>query len=643
MKSKDPFLRPLVWVAAVDLGLAVSVFWPWTQTYEFAEPGSMAALMTLRAVVWIVHLRALLGPVRAWQRQTDQGELDDETVLAADNALQRLTTHFVGALALGWVLAQAFSALLSSGSQITAAQQATAVLSGSSVVLALPALVIPALRNALFDVQAAVARDVVERSLRAPRTRRPLAGGLVLMFVSLASAAVIGLGGMVSWTRVEGQRALSLAEQQRLAELDASRIAGGLDRTATSDLLALDDLPAPLRELASDEPVVAYDTDTGQVMAAAPLGDGRWVLSTESFEDDSWRNAIELLITCVLAMVPALLAAVTLARVVTIPLRQLDEATRQIARTGALRTRGRVGALQNDEVGDVAANFNHMLDVFEELAEAVDKVAKGDLRVELERPGDLQDGFRAMLANLDEAVVQIRSTALEVGTAATSIQARVQELEDASGRQATSLREVGATVSSLAHSAESITNTARGVLEDAEQTRTNTDAMVQRITEFSSQAAGVAELLDQIGEIAQRSDLLALNGSLEAVRAGDAGRGFALVAAEMRRLAERVTGTVTDVSEQLAGIRVAGASTEAATERSRELAENTAKAARKISQETRRQGRSTELLVEAVHGVVESAATASTATTQTRAQAEGLRAHADSLERLTRSFELRGG
>lgn len=113
-----------------------------------------------------------------------------------------------------------------------------------------------------------------------------------------------------------------------------------------------------------------------------------------------------------------------------------------------------------------------------------------------------------------------------------------------------------------------------------------------------------------------------------------AGRGFALVAAEMRRLAERVTGTVNDVHE------AATASTVVATQESRELAQSTAEAARQISAVTLRQSKDTEQASIDVHSVAEMVAAAASATTETRAAAEGLRRQAAELERLIGQFEL---
>src|SRR5690606_16131120 len=96
------------------------------------------------------------------------------------------------------------------------------------------------------------------------------------------------------------------------------------------------------------------------------------------------------------------------------------------------------------------------------------------------------------------------------------------------------------------------------VLGDAEQAVATTDDTAAQITALRRHTASIGELLQTIGEIANRSDLLALNGSLEATRAGEAGRGFSLVATEMRRLAERVTGTVEDVRGRVEQIEVSG-------------------------------------------------------------------------------------
>ena len=147
-------------------------------------------------------------------------------------------------------------------------------------------------------------------------------------------------------------------------------------------------------------------------------------------------------------------------------------------------------------------------------------------------------------------------------------------------------------------------------------------------------------LLDEIREIAARSDLLALNGALEATRAGEAGRGFELVATEMRRLAERVTGTVTDVAARVESIEAAGVGTVASTDSSRELAQLTASAASSISTETTRQSDDSARVSRSVDELGRMFAETSELVAQTRSAAAGLGAYATRLEGLTRGFTL---
>lgn len=653
MKPRDPFYRPLLWIAAVDVAITVPIDIAWALEYRVAAPLPVLVLTLLRMLSWVLVLAYLLEPARAWQRCLADGREDDALLVAADLSMQHTPRRFILAYGLGWVLMMSLSALLSTSVHASAAAETAAFLNGCSVLLALPALLIPVFRGALLEHQTALCEALLERSLRPTRPRIRLVKGMVVVFLSLMAAAMIGVTGAAVWFRAEGRAEHALVEQQRIAELEAQRIALLGDHEATQVLLTTAELPMALREHADAEPDaldesppaqsrVALDLDSGQVLAAAPIGDGRWVLRSSPHEDDSWLFGIALSLAMLLCILPGIVAGTALDHALTGPLAQLERTARQVAQQGRLRRQSRVVTLFDDELGDVANSFNEMLDVLEELAGAAATVAEGDLRVVLERPGDLQDAFRAMLAKLDEMVEQIRMTAIEVAAASAEIHAATQEQELAVERESASVEQVSNSVVSLATSAESITVAARDVLANAEQTRTTTEGMAVRIGELRAQAEGIDELLELIREVANRSDLLALNGSLEAVRAGEAGRGFELVAAEMRRLAERVTAAAADVAKQVAGIAAASASTDVATAQSRELAESTAAAARRIFDETQRQSDATEQLASAVEQVAEIVIATSQATSHTRSTAAGLRIHAMQLERLTRQFKLRG-
>jgi methyl-accepting chemotaxis protein len=635
------FYRPLSWIAAIDVAIGVPIGIGWAIEYCVAAPAPVVVLTLLRMLSWMLVLHHVLAPARAWQQCIARGDRpDDALLLAADACLQQTPRRFIVAYGLGWAVMLLASALLSTSVHASAAAETAATLNSCAVLLALPAWLIPVFRGTLVDPQTAVAQALLERSLRPVRPRVQLVKGMVFVFLSLLASCMIGVSGTTVWFRAQGRAEHALVEQQRLAELQAQRIV--LLGESTQALLATTELPSLLREHEGDESRVAFDLDSGRVLAAASVGDGRWVLRSSSYDDDSWLFGVVLGIGMLLCIIPGIAAGSALDHALTRPLAQLERTARQVAQQGRLRRQSRVVTLFDDELGDVTRSFNEMLDVLEELAAAATTVAEGDLRIVLERPGDLQDAFRAMLAKLEEIVQQIRMTATEVAAASTQIHTATQAQEQAVERQSNSVQEVSDSVLSLASSAESITIAARDVLANAQQTRATTEGMAVRIGELRAQAEGIDELLELIREVANRSDLLALNGSLEAVRAGESGRGFELVAAEMRRLAERVTAAAADVAKQVAGIEAASASTNVATAESRMLAESTAAAAQRIFTETQRQSSATDQLASIIEHLAEIVVATSQATSHTRGTAAGLRIHAAQLERLTRQFKLPG-
>jgi methyl-accepting chemotaxis protein len=165
-----------------------------------------------------------------------------------------------------------------------------------------------------------------------------------------------------------------------------------------------------------------------------------------------------------------------------------------------------------------------------------------------------------------------------------------------------------------------------------------TASIASRIAELGTYTGRIAEVLDAIREIADRSDLLALNASIEATRAGEAGRPFGLVAAEMRRLAERVTGSVGDVRTLLADIRGSGAATTSATAEARKIAESTTESARQITRVTQQQSTATEQVLQSTRHIAAVVSESAAATQQSRASARILKDEADRLNTLVGRF-----
>ncbi len=334
------------------------------------------------------------------------------------------------------------------------------------------------------------------------------------------------------------------------------------------------------------------------------------------------------------------LCAIALGRSVSGPLQRLTASAREIVEEGKQSQMGTLPVPRSDEVGMLSERFNDLLDMMRDLSAAADAIASGNLRVTIERNGELPDAFRRMLESLQNMVSQIRETSVNLASAATEIFAASQEQEAAATSQSSAMEEISRTMDSLSESAAHVSDAVQGVLANAEKTLENTDDMVSRIGQLSAHAGRIAEILDIIKEIAERSDLLALNGSLEASRAGEGGQGFALVAGEMRRLAERVTASVSDIKTLVADIRDSGSTTVMATEESRRLAEGTTEAARQITFVSQQQRSGTEQVSQSVKNIADVVTQAVSATSQTRTSAEGLKTQADELAKLVKRFDL---
>ncbi len=333
------------------------------------------------------------------------------------------------------------------------------------------------------------------------------------------------------------------------------------------------------------------------------------------------------------------LCAVTLGRSVSGPLQRLTSSAREIVEQGKQSEMGALPVPRHDEVGVLSQRFNDLIDMMRDLSTAADAIARGDLGITIDRNGELPDAFRRMLDSLRAMVSEIRGASVDLGSAATEIFAATQEQEAAATSQSSAMEEISRTMDSLSESAAHVSDSVKGVFSNAERTLENTDDMVGRIGQLSAQAGRIAEILDVIRDIADRSDLLALNGSLEASRAGEGGQGFALVAAEMRRLAERVTASVQDIKQLVVDIRDAGSTTVMATEESKRLARETTEAARQITFVTQQQRSGTEQVSQSVKSIAEVVTQAVSATSQTRTSAEGLKRQADRLADLVKRFD----
>ena len=292
----------------------------------------------------------------------------------------------------------------------------------------------------------------------------------------------------------------------------------------------------------------------------------------------------------------------------------------------------------NSELGRAAASFRRTIRSLRELSASADRIAKGDLpRVDMKGP--FAAAFNTLISGQRAIVEQIGDASIQLASATAEIYAAAQEQQATAQQQSAGVEEASQTMQSLLQSAAHIAESARGVLTNAERTKETTDGMSKRFSELTGHTNRIAELLDVIREIADRSDLLALNASLEATRAGEAGRSFSLVATEMRRLAERVTASVQDVKVLVADVRAFASSTIMAIEEARRLAEGTTESARQITLVTQQQRTGTEQVSQSMRDITTALTQSVSAASQIRTSTEELKVQADRLAEIVAKME----
>ncbi len=244
------------------------------------------------------------------------------------------------------------------------------------------------------------------------------------------------------------------------------------------------------------------------------------------------------------------------------------------------------------------------------LMESTQRVAAGELRQQIREEGfeevrSLARAFNAMRGNLRTILRQIQETGGSVSAFSSNIMTMIQEQATSASEQATSVAEVTATVEELsrtsmqiAQNAESVKNAASRSVEVAQRGKTLGDEGVEamiRIKERVVDIAGktlfleeksheIGKVMEIIKEIAGEIHLLALNAAIESVAAGEHGRRFAVVASEVRRLAEKTRESTEMIRGIIGEIQAATNSSVEATEQGTEEVEHWRETIRKASE-----------------------------------------------------------
>ncbi|MEL7639961.1 MAG: nitrate- and nitrite sensing domain-containing protein [Solidesulfovibrio sp.] len=180
-----------------------------------------------------------------------------------------------------------------------------------------------------------------------------------------------------------------------------------------------------------------------------------------------------------------------------------------------------------------AESLAHAADRIRSVAEKM-AAALAQLAEQIDLSGRGAEGQARRIGETATAMEQMNATVLEVAANAASA---VQTAEQARARASDGARAVGEVVSGIG------------------QVQRQSQEMKSDMGTLGSQAQGIGQILDVISDIADQTNLLALNAAIEAARAGEAGRGFAVVADEVRKLAEKTMTATKEVGAAIRGIQ----------------------------------------------------------------------------------------
>lgn len=297
------------------------------------------------------------------------------------------------------------------------------------------------------------------------------------------------------------------------------------------------------------------------------------ILSVAADTVNARRNTlfIIMIVTCVMTVLISAVIALFISRRMSKPIHQLSEAVKKIA-DGDLSTTININS--NDEIGELARSFSltanklhDYIDYIDEISDVLDSIANGDLGFELTR--DYAGSFEKIKISLwnisdtlNTTMSDINAAAAEVAQGSEQVSGGAQSLAQSSTQQTASIQDLTSSIESLTQDVVRNNQNIHGAFEAMEKALLSISESGKDMSEMHTAMNAISEASEKISnivktvdDIALQTNILAINAAIEAGRAGEAGRGFSVVSAEIQTLAAKTSGATNEINDLVDNVK----------------------------------------------------------------------------------------